>query len=448
MESTLTFPPVAVVMLVAPSGAGKSTFAAMHFAPTEIIASDACRALVCDDASSMPASADAFALLYFLLDLRLKHRRFTVVDSTALKPSARAKIVGVAAARHMPVYALVFDVPVDECVRRDAYRPDRTVGEAVVRRQYLTFEQTKRELQSDKSLAGVYTLTPDSAATARVVRGAAAVAGNRFDILGDIHGCYAELCDLLTALGYEWGADGLPRHGDGRVPVFVGDLADRGADSPAVLRLAARLVAAGLGLFAPGNHDDKLFRYLNGAKVTQTHGLDVTAAQLAALPAEECAALTGNVLTYLATAPTHLLLDGGKLVVAHAGIRAEWIGQHHAAVKSFTLYGDVRGFEPGTGKPIRHDWASEYVGAAFVAYGHTPAPVLTWATDAVTGRQYVDVPVVNNAVNLDTGCVFGGALTALRYPEKTLWSVPARAIYAAHEGLPYSQDVASAQSSQ
>ena len=264
---------------------------------------------------------------------------------------------------------------------------------------------------------------------------------SRFDIIGDVHGCYNELCELLAVLGYAPGADGLPRSDAGRVLVFVGDLADRGDDSVGTLTLAARLVAAGVALFAPGNHDDKLFRYLRGAKVKQTHGLDITAAQIAALPETDRAALTGVVLTHLAPAPSHLVLDAGRLVVAHAGIRAEWIGEYHGAARAHTLYGDVRGFEPGTGKPLRHDWASEYHGDAFIAYGHTPAPVLNWAT-APAGRRYVDVPIINNTINLDTGCVFGGALTALRYDgdtgERVLFSVPARRIYAAHEGLAYS----------
>ena len=437
----ITLPPVAVLMLVAPSGAGKSTFAATHFLPTEIVASDECRALVCDDAGSMKASADAFALLHLLLDLRLKNRRFTVVDSTALTPSARAKIVETAAKRHAPVYALVLDVPEAECIRRDAGRADRTVGAFVIARQYKTFEQARREVLVDKRFAGTFTLTPDTVPLVQIVRGTPAVDGNRFDIIGDVHGCYDELSDLLTELGYEWdsGGDGLPRHPEGRVPVFVGDLADRGNKSPMVLRLAARLVAAGLALFAPGNHDDKLFRYLNGSKVTQTHGLDVTIEQLNALSDDKRAELSADVLMHLSTAQTHLVLDNGRLVVAHAGIRAEWIGEHHEAAKAFTLYGDVRGFEPGTNKPIRHDWASEYTGEPFLVYGHTPAPVLNWEADAATGRRFVAVPIVNNTANLDTGCVFGGALTALRYPEMALYSVPARAIYAAHEGLPYSQ---------
>lgn len=437
---TLSYPSCAVLMLVGPSGAGKSTFAARHFLPTEILASDDCRARIADDAADQRVTEDAFSLLHFTLDLRLKHRRFTVVDSTALKPSARAQVVETASRRHAPVFALVLDVPLGECIRRDALRADRSVGEAVIKRQYLTFEQTRREIERDKSLAGARILSLGEIDAVRIERGAMASAGSRFDVIGDVHGCYPELADLLEALGYEWGAkDGLPRHPAGRLPVFVGDLADRGPDSPAVLRLACRLVAAGLGLFAPGNHDDKLFRMLKGSKVSRTHGLDLTEAQLAELLPAERDRLTTEVLTYLAAAPSHLVLDEGRLVVAHAGIREEMIGQRDGAVKSFTLYGDVRGFEPGTNKPIRHDWAQEYRGNAFIAYGHTPKPTLDWEKDEATGRHFVAIPFVNRTANLDTGCVFGGALTALRWPERELYSVPARRIYASHEGLPYSQ---------
>ncbi len=279
----------------------------------------------------------------------------------------------------------------------------------------------------------------------------------RYDIIGDVHGCFAELTELLAALGYTHGADGLPRHADGFVPVFVGDLTDRGEGSVGVLSLVTRLVASGSALFAPGNHDDKLFRYLRGNKVKLTHGLDGTAAQLNALPDGERETLVAGVLAHLApaasrlsglrpeNATSHLILDDGKLIIAHAGIRAEWIGVHHGAARAHTLYGDVRGFEPGSGKPIRYDWAAEYDGEAFIAYGHTPAPILRWET-APDGRRYVAIPQRNRTINLDTGCVFGGALTALRYtggdnedvPTRALYSVPAHRAYASHEDLAYS----------
>lgn len=246
----------------------------------------------------------------------------------------------------------------------------------------------------------------------------AAAESQRFDIVGDIHGCWPELCELWEKLGYVWHdaepPRSIPRHPEGRLLVFIGDLADRGPDSPRVLRTACDLIKARLALFVPGNHDDKLFRMLRGKSVRRTHGLDRTERQLNALPAGERAALVRDILSYLATAPPYRVLDGGRLVVTHAGIREEMIGKKDGRVREFTLYGDVRGFEP-SGKPIRHDWAREYRGAALIVYGHTPQDTLRW---------------VNNTVNIDGGCVFGGFLAALRYPERDFVTVPARATYA------------------
>jgi predicted kinase/diadenosine tetraphosphatase ApaH/serine/threonine PP2A family protein phosphatase len=417
---TIRYPADALVILCGPSGSGKSTFAARHFGPSQVLSSDACRLMIADDAATQEINDDTFALLSFWLDLRLKHRRFSVVDSTALKPFARENLARLARRHQVPCYVLALDVPVEECVRRDAARAGRRVGERVVRRHHAQFEQAKREIARDKSLDGYHVLRPEAMETVVIEQGkAAAPDAARFDVIGDVHGCWPELCDLWDALGYVWDQRAsrvpLPRHPEGRIPVFVGDLADRGPDSPRVLRTAASLVAAGGARFVPGNHDDKLFRMLRGRNVQRTHGLDLTEQQLAALPAEERAALEKDVLTHLAAQPPYLVLDDGRLVVAHAGIREEMIGRKDGKVREFTLYGDVRGFEPGTNKPIRHDWAQEYRGAALVVYGHTPQNELRW---------------VHNTINIDGGCVFGGFLAALRYPERELVTVPARATYA------------------
>jgi protein phosphatase len=381
--------------------------------------------MISDEETRQDINDDAFTLLNHWLELRLKNRRFTVVDSTALKQGARDNLLTIAERFKVPCFALALDVPLEECLRRDAAR-DRTVGERVIQRQYATFEQVKRELGKEKRLAGFHLLTPEQIDTVIFEREGLAKNGTRFDVIGDVHGCYQELCDLLEQMGYCWEkrfGQELPVHPEGRIPVFVGDLADRGPDSPGVLRLAVDLVAADLGLFAPGNHDDKLFRLLKGNKVTRSHGLDRTEEQINALPEAERERLSADVMTYLATAPMYLILDGGRLVVTHAGIREEMIGQYNGQVKQFTLYGDVRGFDEA-GRPIRYDWASEYTGSALIAYGHTPQE---------------EVRFVNSTINLDGGCVFGGSLNALRYPEKTLFSVPARTTYAYHENLSFSE---------
>jgi protein phosphatase len=232
-----------------------------------------------------------------------------------------------------------------------------------------------------------------------------------FDIIGDVHGCFDELSDLLTTLGYEIAADGGgARHRDGRRVFFVGDLVDRGPATPAVLRLAMGMVEAGDALCVPGNHEAKLLRALRGSNVTVSHGLAESLAQLAAEPPE----FSKQVERFIDGLVSHLVVDDGNLVVAHAGIREDMQGRASAAVRSFALYGDTTGETDEFGLPVRYPWAEDYRGDAMVVYGHTPVPDATW---------------LNRTICIDTGCVFGGKLTALRYPERELVSVEARKTY-------------------
>jgi len=112
---------------------------------------------------------------------------------------------------------------------------------------------------------------------------------------------------------------------------------------------------------------------------------------------------------------SHYVLDDGKLVVAHAGMKESMQGRGSAAVRDFALFGETTGEIDEFGLPVRYNWAAEYRGSAMVVYGHTPVPEAEW---------------LNRTINIDTGCVFGGKLTALRYPERELISVPARQTYA------------------
>lgn len=413
-ETTLTLPPLALVILCGGSGSGKSTWARKHFASSQIVASDNCREAILDDAANQSANDDVFALFHQLIEFRLKHRRFTVADSTALKPKARAGLLALAQKWKVPTIVIAFDVPLDEAKRRDARRERRNVGERVVERHRQQFEQALVELKKEKSLTALHVLTPEQMDLVAVERLKAPTDGMQFDVIGDVHGCLEELHELFAKLGYETGEDGLPRHPEGRMPVFVGDLADRGPDSPGALRLCVDLVAAQAGLFVPGNHDAKLFRMLHGNNVKKTHGLDLTDEQLNALPEAERERLITDILAFLEPQPVYLILDSARLVVAHAGIKEEHIGRYDDTVVRFTRFGDVAGFEEN-GMPIRRDWAQEYSGSALIAYGHTPQ---------------TEIKFVNNTVNLDGGCVFGGFLAAMRYPEREIVTVPARQVYA------------------
>ncbi|MDH5410717.1 MAG: polynucleotide kinase-phosphatase, partial [Alphaproteobacteria bacterium] len=234
-----------------------------------------------------------------------------------------------------------------------------------------------------------------------------------FDIIGDVHGCRDELVDLLGTLGWQVGGSReAPEitHPEGRRAIFLGDLVDRGPDSPGVLRIAMSMVAAGTALCIPGNHENKLLRALKGRNVNPTHGLAETLEQMDREPAE----FRDEVARFIDGLISHYVLDHGELVVAHAGLKEAYHGRASGAVRNFALYGETSGETDEYGLPVRYDWAGDYRGKAMVVYGHTPVPEAEW---------------LNRTICIDTGCVFGGKLTALRYPERELVSVPARREY-------------------
>lgn len=232
-----------------------------------------------------------------------------------------------------------------------------------------------------------------------------------FDIIGDIHGCYEELCDLLEKLGYQVNrsqeAVSSPQH---RIVVFLGDLVDRGPKSPEVLKLVMSMVKNKEALCVMGNHDGKLLRKLKGGNIQVLHGLQETLDQLE----KESTAFKEEVKIFLEHLVSHYVLDEGKLVVAHAGLREKYHGMVSKKIRDLAMFGETTGKLDALGLPMRIDWASSYAGRALVVYGHTPR---------------AQAVIVNNTLNIDTGCVFGGKLTAFRYPEMTLVEVQAKSVY-------------------
>ncbi|WP_313804518.1 bis(5'-nucleosyl)-tetraphosphatase PrpE [Cytobacillus sp.] len=229
------------------------------------------------------------------------------------------------------------------------------------------------------------------------------------DIIGDIHGCYQEFWELTKKLGYEWNSEGIPIHKNGRKLAFVGDLTDRGPHSLKVAETVSSLVNKGLGYYVPGNHCNKLYRFFLGNKVQHTHGLETTVAEYEGLDKKKKEKIREKFIQLYENAPLHMILDNGKLVIAHAGIREDLIGKDSNKVKTFVLYGDITGEKHPDGSPVRRDWAKQYEGDAVIVYGHTPVK---------------EARIVNNTYNIDTGAVFGNKLTALKYPEMQIVSVP------------------------
>jgi polynucleotide kinase-phosphatase len=430
----IDIPELALVALVGISGSGKSTFARDHFAPTQVLSSDYFRGLVADDEDAgssvrsgaaggvvgrQSASADAFDVLHYVAAKRLAAGRLTVVDATNLQPHARAALVKVAREHDVLPVAIVLDVPEALAWERTQARTDRAFGRQVVTRMHRDLRRSLGSLARE-GFRKVHVLRGADEIAAAEIRYEKLFNDKRdetgpFDIVGDVHGCRAELETLLETLGYALVRDEHRRpvdaiHPQGRRAIFVGDLVDRGPASPGVLRLVMGMVAAGHAICVPGNHEQKLARKLNGRQVQLTHGLPETLAQLEREPAE----FVAEVKTFIEGLVSHYVLDGGRLVVAHAGLKEAYQGRASGRVRSFALYGETTGETDEYGLPVRYPWARDYRGSAAVVYGHVPTPEPEW---------------INNTICLDTGCVFGGALTALRWPERDLVSVPAAEQY-------------------
>jgi protein phosphatase len=142
-------PAGALVVLIGPSSSGKSTFAARRFPPTEVLSSDAFRALVADDENDQAATPDAFELLHRVLDRRLRRRRVSVVDATNVERSARRELLTLARSRRAPTVAVVLDVPLAVCLARNERRGERRIPEAALRRQHARMERSLAALTGE-----------------------------------------------------------------------------------------------------------------------------------------------------------------------------------------------------------------------------------------------------------------------------------------------------------
>lgn len=386
----LPLPDPALIAVIGAASAGKSTFMARHFAPDELFTS---------------ADLEAVAA-------RLRSGQRAVVEAAAVRPDERRALVALARAHDLPAVAVVLDLPRPLLEARQAARG---LDAGAVLAQVAELRRTSGALRQEGFRQAHVLRSPQEVGAVQVRR--VPLAPDRsdlrgpFDFIGDVHGCLPELRELLSRLGYDPSGEGVTPP-PGRTAVFLGDLTDRGPDSAGVLRLVMEMVRRGAALCVAGNHDEKLRRALEGRSVNPDHGLEATLEALG----EAGVAFRRDILAFLTGLPDHLVLDGGRVVAAHAGLPERYHGRVGGRVRSFTLYGDVSGQTDEFGLPVRRDWAADYQGRALVVYGHTPHTAPRW---------------LNHTVNIDTGCAFGGALTALRYPEREQVSVPARAQYAA-----------------
>ena len=408
----IEIPELSLVALIGASGSGKSTFSKKYFKTTEVLSSDYFRGIICDDQT---VSEDAFDALYYLAQKRLKAGKLTVIDATNVQQKSREHIVEVAKKYDCLLVAIVFDIPEAVCQQRNSNREDRKVEEYVIKKHIRQLKRSIKQLK-DEGFKQVYIIrSEEEANNIELIRtklwNNKKEAHGPFDIIGDIHGCYDELCELLAKLGYvvdkEKYAAYCPK---GRKTIFLGDLTDRGPKNIDVLKLAMSMVKAEQAYCVIGNHDGKLLRKLKGSNVQVMYGLEKTLEEMEQEPPE----FIDEVKAFLDNLVSHYVMDDGRLVVAHAGLKEKFHGRASKRVRDFAMYGETTGEVDEFGLPIRYDWADEYRGKAFVVYGHTPQQ---------------SVQFINHTTNIDTGCVFGGKLTALRYPEKEIVDVRAKATY-------------------
>ena len=419
MERTIKIPELSLVVLVGASGSGKSFFARKHFKDTEILSSDYCRGLVADDKNDQTCTKEAFAVLNYIASTRLRLGKLTVIDATNVKQEDRKHLVKLARDNYVLPVAIVLDIPWQLCHDRNKARSDRQFGKHVVMNHVSALRRGLRSLRKSEGFTKVHILK--GVAEVNVVKIERQALWNNkkhergpFDIIGDIHGCFDETQILLKKLGYEISKTRdrySVKHPESRKIIFVGDLVDRGPRTPEVIRLAKHAIEDEQAFCVVGNHDDKLKRALMGKKVKISHGLQESLDQFE----QESEEFRAEARNFLASLISHYVFDNGGLTVAHAGIKEEFIGRGAPSIKQFCMYGETTGEIDEFGLPVRYPWAEDYRGNTLVVYGHTPIPEPEW---------------INNTINIDTGCVFGGKLTALRYPEKELVSVPARKVYA------------------
>ncbi|MBU5353501.1 polynucleotide kinase-phosphatase [Paenibacillus barcinonensis] len=436
-------PYAGIVVLVGPSNSGKSTMLERLVAEevirsTEIVSSDQFRMLVGDDeyiewkhrarseadviyAEYQQVSAKAFEAMEAIIATRCRLNKLTWVDATHLYPEDRERLIQLARKAHVPVIAVVLDVPEQELLERDDQRKHPR-GRQRVKQQVQQFRRTLRSIRDEGFDASYILKHPYPVSFVRTANPLMIDMGTGIDIIGDIHGCYEEMMELIHRLGYvDEQGDGMLRHPEGRKLVSVGDVSSRGPESLKCLLFWQQHCAAGLAYMVDSNHGWKIARYLDGRDVTLSHGDERVEAELLQLEQVQGSAAAKQVREslkhFLLEAPSHLVFTRNgvrQVVVAHAGIRDHFIGKQSRRIQDYCRYGDVEGTDE-KGRPVRKDWYVDHNSGECIVWGHDPRPYPM---------------IVNDTVNIDQGVVFGGMLTAWRMPERESVSVTAKQDYA------------------
>ena len=442
----LQLPEGAIVLCIGPSNSGKSTLLdrlvlEQQLLRSEIVSSDTCRHLVADidfiDFSTAPTedqdylyeeyqriSTEAFNILEQVVIARAKLNKITFIDATHLRSFERAKYFEIAKKEHVPILALIFDTPKSELLKRDEQR-SQPRGKKRIEQQVQTFQSELRHIKKEPFIE-VYTWRGEAITISRQKSPHLLELGAGFDIIGDIHGCFDEMISLITKLGYKNQGD-VYVHPDGRRLLSAGDIMSRGPKSIETMLFWLRQIDSGLSFMTDSNHGWKIARWLKGQDVELKHGDEYVAEEFKQYEVihgkEATEALKERLANMLLHAPSHYILmknNVRKVVVTHAGISDHYIGKESKRIRDFCRYGAVEGVDKN-GRPIRGDWFMDHKTSELIVWGHDPK---------------LKPFKANRTINIDQGVVFGGQLTAFRYPEECFVAVDALDNYVGNEGNP------------
>jgi len=380
-------------LLIIAGAEERSLFSKINFPPERVVDFESCKSMLSGPEEKTPPHDMILDLFYSIIEKRLEMGLFTAANIPGVTHSIRQKLF--------------------EICNHYYYNPA------------LAYFPEKRRLEDSPELfqtfkkegfRKVHILKREDLFNFRIAIKPVTALCNApppYDIIGDIHGCFTELEDLFGKTGYEK-QNSVFIHPEGRIPIFIGDITDRGPNSVKVMELVMDMVDSKRALFIPGNHCAKLARHIMGKDIKIKWGIETTLKEIESMDDSSRENLSNRFISLVENSPNYLMLDNGNLIVTHAAIKERMIGKEHRRLRSFCLYGSATGKNDENGLPIRRDWAVEYRGKPLVVYGHTP----------------VEVPEFRfNTINIDQGCVFGGSLTALRYPEMKTESVKARKAY-------------------
>ncbi|WP_079508747.1 polynucleotide kinase-phosphatase [Mesobacillus jeotgali] len=444
----IALPHTGIVLLVGPSNSGKTTLLKRwqeqgKIAPSEVVSSDQFRELVSDkefvDWRNIPKeeadilfdeysiiSKEAFEMMDSLIRTRCRLNKLTLVDATHLQPDDRKRYIAMARESHVPIVSIVLDVPEKVLLERDEQRANPR-SKRRIKQQYQVFTREKRFMKKEGIRSIYFVKEVDEIELTRRSHPLELEVGAGIDIIGDIHGCYDEMIELLEKLGYKKDNEDLYLHPEGRRFLSIGDVMSRGPQSLRSMIFFYRHVEKGLAYMIDSNHGWKIARWLDGKKVTLSHGDEKVEQEFWQYEEEYGAEAASEwrfmLKDFLLKSPSHYILKKNGIptvVCAHAGIKDEYIGKQSPEVSDFCRYGDTDGFNE-KGKPVRKDWFIGHQTSQLIVWGHDPKPQ----------------PLkINNSLNIDQGAVFGGNLTAFRYPEKQIVSVKAREDYSGADDNP------------